>query len=71
MLGIGAIPSLIQFIGFLFLPESPRYLVKRKKLVRAKEVLQRIRGSEANISEEFDSIQQDCVSSAADDEGRA
>lgn len=37
MLGIAAIPPVLQVIGMFFLPESPRYLVKQGKLEEAKK----------------------------------
>jgi len=55
MLGLGVIPPLIQFIGMYFLPESPRYLVKRGKVIEAKHVLGQI-GS-TNPEEQIDEIQ--------------
>lgn len=41
MLGLAAIPSVIQFIGFLFMPESPRWLITHGKFEQAMEVLRR------------------------------
>ena len=60
MLGIAAVPAILQFIGFIFMPESPRWLISKGKYDNAKEVLQRVRGSNANIDEEFQAIKTNC-----------
>ena len=44
MLGLAAIPSLIQLIGFMCMPESPRFLLKMSKPEEAWRVLCKIRG---------------------------
>lgn len=45
MLGLGAIPAAIQFLGFLYLPESPRWLARYKGKEAAGDCLKRIRGT--------------------------
>ncbi|MED6148535.1 Monosaccharide-sensing protein 2 [Stylosanthes scabra] len=53
MLGILSIPSCLYFlIAIFFLPESPRWLVSKGKMLEAKKVLQRLRGRE-DVSEEM------------------
>ncbi|PIN06373.1 hypothetical protein CDL12_21072 [Handroanthus impetiginosus] len=47
MLGVLSIPSLLYFaLTVFFLPESPRWLVSKGKMLEAKRVLQQLRGRE-------------------------
>lgn len=55
MLGLSVLPAALQFVGFLFLPESPRWLIQRGLTQKARRVLSQIRGNQ-NIDEEYDSI---------------
>lgn len=54
---LGAVPAAILFLGMLFLPESPRYLVLRGQSQRALSILQRTRPSDAAAAEELASVE--------------
>ena len=58
MLGLAAVPSAIQFCGFIFMPESPRWLVSKGKIEEDKMVLRYIRSANENPDEELHEIQQ-------------
>ena len=58
MLGLASIPSIIMFIGLLFMPESPRWLIFHKKPEKAWKVLQKIHPPNG-ARKEFDSIMED------------
>lgn len=57
MLGLAAIPSAIQFFGFIFMPESPRFLVSKGKIQEARKVLHKIRRPDENPDLELQEIQ--------------
>lgn len=42
MLGLAGLPSLLMFVGLLFMPESPRWLVFHGRREKAKRVLAKI-----------------------------
>nr|CAB3266207.1 proton myo-inositol cotransporter-like [Phallusia mammillata] len=56
MLGLAAVPAAIQFIGFMFLPESPRWLMQKDKYDKAKKTLQKILDNEMEVEREFQII---------------
>lgn len=55
MFGLGAVPSLLFFIGALWLPESPRWLLKMNRREEAEKTLRKI-GGEAFAAESITSI---------------
>lgn len=66
MLGLGAVPSMLQFIFFLFMPESPRWLAKKGHYDRASAALYRFRRQNTSpemIREEFETIKESCLTS--------
>ncbi|XP_035549172.1 sugar transporter ERD6-like 5 isoform X2 [Juglans regia] len=49
---IGTIPCLVQLLGIFFIPESPRWLAKIGREKECETALQRLRGENADISQE-------------------
>ena len=63
MFTLVAVPSLLFFIAAIFIPESPRWLVKNGQPERAKKILARI-GGETYAAAETDSIRQTLTAEA-------
>ncbi|KAI9911952.1 hypothetical protein PsorP6_009632 [Peronosclerospora sorghi] len=56
MLGMAAVPAFIQFLGFLVLPETPRYLMSKGRKEEAWDSLVKIRGT-MDVSLEFSHVE--------------
>eukprot|EP00612_Vaucheria_litorea_P004039 CAMPEP_0171463566 /NCGR_PEP_ID=MMETSP0945-20130129/7191_1 /TAXON_ID=109269 /ORGANISM="Vaucheria litorea, Strain CCMP2940" /LENGTH=571 /DNA_ID=CAMNT_0011990395 /DNA_START=20 /DNA_END=1732 /DNA_ORIENTATION=- len=55
MLGLSGIPAVLMGLAFIFLPESPRWLFYNGNLVKAENVLKKIRGK-SDVSDEIEDI---------------
>ncbi|XAR52549.1 hypothetical protein NMG60_11020686 [Bertholletia excelsa] len=53
---VGLLPSIVQFIGIFFIPESPRWLAKISRQRETEVALQRLRGKNIDISPELTEI---------------
>lgn len=57
MLGLAAVPSLLLLIGILFMPESPRWLFTNGEESKAKNILEKLRGT-TDIDQEIHDIKE-------------
>ncbi|GMF60562.1 unnamed protein product [Phytophthora fragariaefolia] len=66
MLGLAAIPAFLQLLGFLALPETPRYLMSKGRKEEAWESLVKVRGT-MDVSAEFSHVEDEVERSRYED----
>jgi MFS transporter, SP family, galactose:H+ symporter len=66
MFGLGAVPAIVLIVGLFFMPETPRWLALKGRLVEAKASILRLRGTGATVDRELEEIDR----SVRDDAGR-
>lgn len=58
MLGLGAVPAVILFIGMLPLPDTPRWLSERGREDEARAVLERSRNTQEEVERELREVEE-------------
>jgi sugar porter (SP) family MFS transporter len=58
MIAFGAVPAIVLAVGMFFLPESPRYLLRRGREDEARAVLSRVRPPTADLDSEIAEIRE-------------
>lgn len=58
MFALGAVPGIVFLVGMMFLPESPRWLVRHGQEEQAAASLRRLRGPDADLSRELAAIRE-------------
>jgi MFS transporter, SP family, solute carrier family 2 (myo-inositol transporter), member 13 len=71
MVGLGAVPSVIQFAIFTFMPETPRWLTKAGHHKRAKRILQKVYQDRRQTTDEVVSHTIDAIKAEIHEEERA
>ena len=56
MLGLAVIPAAIQLVGFVMMPESPRYLVMKQRVEEAERELGSLRGAHHQLRDELEDM---------------
>lgn len=56
MVGLGAVPSVVQAVVAMFMPETPRWLVMHKRADEAKSVVESIFGGSSGVSRVADAV---------------
>jgi SP family sugar:H+ symporter-like MFS transporter len=58
MLGLAAVPSVVLLIGIFFVPETPRFLVRKGHERKAREVLEAVQSDEVGADEAQERIEE-------------
>lgn len=67
IVGLGAVPAIMQFIILIYLPESPRWLVQSGHVAEAKQVLIKVFGSDSQAAYKARTVLRDIEQDVADE----
>lgn len=67
IVGLGAVPAIMQFVILIFLPESPRWLVKAGYIAEARQVLIKVFGSDSQAAYKARTVLRDIEQEVADE----